>query len=291
VRIANQRDISVAFSSGVRIIRGFGGFVDQLHIIMTRAVPAFLLAVVGGGLSAVVGLSHARLCALISFAAGTLLGVTVFSIVPESWEAMSWWSLLLALGSGYLVFALISKYVFHVCPACAASHFDDATTHRFREIATALVFALAIHSTMDGVALTAGWHMEHMKSTLGQVHNHSHNLDWSLLVAVCVHKVPEGLALGALLLGAGVKRLSAVLWVAAVESTTIVGGVVGLVFLGEAGNAWLHGVLAHVGGGFLFLAIHAVFGELIKHGRKVVLANFIAGVATIGIVNLLSHSH
>jgi zinc transporter ZupT len=262
---------------------------EHLHIILTRALPAFLLAVAGGGLSAVIGLSHARLCALISFAAGTLMGVTVFSIIPESWEAMSWWSLALALASGYVVFALISKYVFHVCPACAASHFDDATTHRFREIATALVIALAIHSTMDGVALTAGWHMHNLESSLGTTGGNG--LDMSLLVAVCVHKVPEGLALGALLIGAGVNRLTTVLWVAAVESTTVVGGVVGLAFLGEAGTQWLHGLLAHVGGGFLFLAIHAVFGELIKHGRKVVLANFITGVVLIGVINLLTHGH
>ena len=123
--------------------------------IFWRVVPAFLLAVAGGTVSAMAGLSHERLCALISLAAGTLLGVTLFSILPESWDVMNWWELALAFGSGYAVFWFISKFVYHVCP-CAASHFDEATTHRFGEIASALVIALAIHSTMDGVALAAG---------------------------------------------------------------------------------------------------------------------------------------
>ena len=92
---------------------------------------AFALAVGGGGLGISLGSSHRRLCALISLGAGTLLGVTVFAIIPETLEMLRWWQFLLAFGSGYAVFFFISKFVFHVCPACAASHFDEATMHRF----------------------------------------------------------------------------------------------------------------------------------------------------------------
>jgi zinc transporter ZupT len=44
--------------------------------------------------------------------------------------------------------------------------------------------------------------------------------------------------------------------------------------------------MAHVGGGFLYLAVHAVLGELLKHGKKLVLTSFSAGVALIGILNV-----
>src|ERR1039457_1508317 len=112
---------------------------------------AFALAVIGGGMGSTLAKSHRRLCALISLGAGTLFGVTVFGILPESVESLRWWGLLLALGSGYVVFVLITKYVYHVCPACAASHFDEATRHRFSDIATAMMVALAIHCTADGL--------------------------------------------------------------------------------------------------------------------------------------------
>ena len=251
--------------------------------IFWRVVPAFLLAVGGGTASAVAGVSHQRLCALISLAAGTLLGVTVFTILPESSAAMNWWELALAFGSGYVVFWFISRFVYHVCPACAASHFDEATTHRFNEIASALVIALAIHSTMDGVALVAG----HEAGGHSEGHAMAERLDWSLLLAVCVHKVPEGLALGALLMGAGFQRAKAVAWVAAVEATTLLGGVLGILFLRDISMFWLAAVLAHAGGGFLFLAAHAVLGELVKHGKAAVLTSFAAGLAAIGILNLV----
>lgn len=242
--------------------------------ILLRVVVAFALAVAGGALSAVLPPSHKRLCALISLAAGTLLGVTLFAILPECAHDMRWWNLLLALASGYALFFLISKYVHHVCPACAASHFDEKTTHRFSEVAAALIIALAIHSTTDGIALAAGHEVEHA--------HEGRTVDVSMVLAICVHKVPEGLALGALLIGAGFARLTALAWVAAVEATTLLGGVIGLLFLRDISMFWLGAVLAHVGGGFLYLAAHAVVGEMMKHGKALVVGNFLLGIALIG---------
>ena len=242
---------------------------------------AFALAVSGGALGATLGTSHERLCALISLGAGSLLGVTLFAILPESLQALRWWSVLLAAASGYAVFFLISKYVYHVCPACAASHFDEAATHHFSEIAGAMMLALAVHCTADGVALAAGHQAEAAHAPGGRA------LDFSLIMAVCVHKVPEGLALGALLLGAGFNRAQTLARVAAVESTTLFGGVLGLVFLPHIAPAWLDAVVAHVGGGFLFLAIHAVLGEIVKHHKALVLSNFALGLGLIATLTFL----
>jgi zinc transporter ZupT len=243
-------------------------------------VLAFALAVGGGALGASLGTSHRRLCALISLGAGTLLGVTAFAILPECLEAVQWWAVLLALGSGYAVFALITRYVYHVCPACAASHFDEATAHHFSEIAAAMMLALSIHCTADGLALAAG-HEAHAAHAQG-----GRLLDVSLVMAVCVHKVPEGLALGALLLGAGFNRAGVVFRVAAVESTTLLGGVVGWLFLRHISAVWVELVVAHAGGGFLFLAVHAVIGEILKHHKALVLTSFGIGFGAIGTLTL-----
>ncbi len=249
---------------------------------ITETILAFCLAVVGGVLGATLAHSHRRLCALISLGAGTLLGVTVFGILPESFEALPWWVLLLALASGYGVFFLITKYVYHVCPACAASHFDDATTHRFSEIATAMMIALAIHSTVDGLAIAAGQEAHETQHTdAGQI------VGASVVFAICVHKVPEGLALGALLLGAGLRRGGIILRVTAVESTTLLGGVIGFFFLRNVPDFWVGIALAHAGGGFLYLAAHAVLGEVIKHDKAIVLTNFAVGFGLLGALALL----
>jgi zinc transporter ZupT len=248
--------------------------------ILFRAGSAFAISLAGGALSALLARTHRQLCALISLGAGTLLGVTLFAILPECLETLRGWQFLLAAATGYGLFALVSRYVFHVCPACAASHFDEATTHHFQEIAIPMLAALAIHCTVDGLALAAG-HEGRVAPASG------HWLDASMTFAICVHKMPEGLALGALLLGAACSRRRMLWFVAAVESTTLIGGLLGWLVLRDVSAVWLAVALAHAGGGFLFLATHAVMGEILKHHKSLVLGSFIAGLGAIGALILL----
>src|SRR5215471_19452912 len=240
-----------------------------------QVVAAYVFALAGGAISTSLRLEHKPLCALISFAAGTLLGVTLFAILPESLSYSSAWLVVAAAATGYFLFFFISKHLHHVCPACAASHFDADATRHFSEIATALIVALAIHSTTDGLALGIQGETPATGAT-----------KWSLFAALCIHKVPEGLALGSLLIGAGLDRLTALWWVAAVEATTLLGGAIGYFFLANISIFWLALIMAHVGGGFIYLAAHAVLGEMLKHGKKLVLTSFALGVALIAVLNL-----
>src|SRR5881409_4020688 len=245
------------------------------QITLWQVVAAYVFALAGGSISTSLHLAHKPLCALISFAAGTLLGVTLFAILPESLGDSAWWAVALAAATGYALFFFISKYVHHVCPACAASHFDADATRHFSEIATVLIIALAIHSTTDGLALGIQGEIPAMDATKS-----------SLFSALCIHKVPEGLALGSLLIGAGLRRATALGWVAAVEATTLLGGVIGYFFLANISTFWLGLIMAEVGGGFIYLAAHAVLGEMLKHGKQLVLASFSVGFALIGILNI-----
>jgi len=45
-------------------------------------------------------------------------------------------------------------------------------------------------------------------------------------------------------------------------------------------------IMAHVGGGFIYLATHAVVGEMLKHGKSLVLTSFALGVALIAVINV-----
>jgi zinc transporter ZupT len=249
--------------------------VNVSTAILIRTSAAFIIALAGAAFSAMVAKTHRQLCALISLGAGTLLGVTVFAITPECLEILRPWQFALAGATGYGLFALISKYVFHVCPACAASHFDEATTHHFGEIAVAMMVALSIHCTVDGLALAAS----HEETSAN-----ASTLDLAMMFAICVHKAPEGMALGALLIGAGFARMKMLWLVAAVESTTILGGVFGHFVLNGVSEFWLGVALAHAGGGFLFLASHAIMGEIWEHHKGIVLGFFTAGLLLVGLL-------
>ena len=61
-----------------------------------QVVAAYVFALAGGAISTSLRLDHKPLCTLISFAAGTLLGVTLFAILPEglrdsgAWRSLRW---------------------------------------------------------------------------------------------------------------------------------------------------------------------------------------------------------
>jgi zinc transporter ZupT len=135
--------------------------------------------------------------------------------------------------------------------------------------------ALAVHSTSDGIALGVG--REIHASAAGK---------WTLFAALCIHKLPEGLALGSLLIGAGYSRSATFFWVAATEATTLLGGAIGYFLLGSASLFWLALLMAHVAGGFVYLAVHAVLGELTRHGKTLVITSFSFGVTLIGVLSL-----
>ena len=67
----------------------------------------------------------------------------------------------------------------------------------------------------------------------------------------------------------------------------MLGAGLGFVCLPNVPPFWIDLILAHVGGGFVFLALHAVLGELVKHDRRSVLGWFFAGVGLIAALNLM----
>lgn len=247
-----------------------------MEISFLQNLAALFSAVAGGFFAISVGVSHRRLCALISFAAGTLLGTTFLHIIPEALASVSFIGIGLALGSGYLLFFLISRFVFHVCPACAASHFDEQTASTFRRIALLLLIALGVHCMMDGVALALARELRT-------------KIDRSIFLAVMIHKFPEGIALAALLVRAGFQKLRALATTLAVESLTVVGWGLGVILMrGLELNQWFYLILVHIGGGFIYLALHALLNESEEHSPRYVILFFLLGFAFIGLTHFIA---
>lgn len=219
-------------------------------------------------------LTHQRLCALISFAAGALFAAASVAILPESAHILNYLETILAFFSGYILFFAIGKYYFHVCPACAASHFDENMTKKFKEIAFLMISALSLHSFMDGVAISAEEH-------------HS-----SIFLAIFFHKFPEGLALASLMLGANYSKLKTAFFVFAVQLTTVIGALSGAFIFDsfKISERFLYFILAHIGGGFIYLSVHAILGEMLKHNLKKVLLFFFIGFLIVSVSSLF-HSH
>lgn len=243
--------------------------------ILTQATIAVFSALAGALVLFSIKLNHDKLCALISFSAGALFGAAVLTILPESLGLISYWETLIGFASGYFLFWLISKYYYHICPACSASHFDEQQTKKFSEIVLTLTTVLSFHSMLDGIAIASG----------NSSHSHNEN---SLFIAITTHKFPEGLALASLMLGAGYKKMKILSFVLIIESTTIAGAVIGILLLEKSLNpVWLGVIMSHIAGGFIYLAFHAIFGEMMKNHLKLVVTTFLGGIALIYLTHLI----
>lgn len=214
-----------------------------MSAILLRTTIATLVAFAGGALGVALGrVARERLNLLVYAATGALLAVTVFDILPDARAALSWPAFGLATVSGYLLFLVIDRTVYHLCPSCALSTFDEETTRRLGRTTAMLMVALGIHSAMDGIAVVVG----------DRLIGHA-NL--GVLFAVSFHKLPEGLALAVLLIGAGYPRRTALVRTLGIEATTELGGLIGVLTLQHASLPWLGLLFGHVGGGFLYLIV------------------------------------
>lgn len=244
--------------------------------LLIKAVIAVASALLGAILTFSIKVNHNKLCTLISISAGALFSAALFVIVPETSKHLQYYEILLFVLFGYLFFSGISKFVAHLCPACSASHFDDKTTHRFSETAIVMMSVLSLHSFMDGVAISSGEFVE--------AFHHS------IFAAVMTHKFPEGLALVSLLLSSGQGKRRIFITVLLIESTTILGGFLGEYLFAEIIDVKIFSMLqASIAGGFLFLASHAVFGEVFMNHKKLVSISFLSGVILILLLNFLFH--
>ena len=229
-----------------------------VNLVILTAVAFFGIA--SGLLLSTV--SRAKLEAIVHLAAGALLAITLLDVLPEAKRTLPWTSFLVAIAGGYLVLWLIGRFVFDVCPACAITHSDGNARSNARRNLYLLAMALGVHCVLDGIAVVAGNGSE-STANIG------------LLFGLALHKLPEGLALGLLLVGFGQRRRPALLVATGIESLTLVGGIVGSSWLLWSSQIAMGAAFAFVGGRFLSLVLNAVRGAA-GHKGSLPLAKAIA---------------
>lgn len=247
------------------------------------------IAITAATVGALIGLaakeiSHRALCALVSFAAGALLAVTILQIIPEAVEMAGWGSTLASVAVAVVFFYLIGKYVSYICPACAASVADQQGA--YLRLGILLMVALGLHSTVDGLAIAVGAEAAPVLGVL-------------VLFAVSYHKVPEGLALASVARLAGMSRVRSLLITILIQLTTGLGAFIGL-FIATRGLSehWLGLILGHAGGSFLYVVGFALFMEIREHEKAPIITYLALGFLAIAVTGYgieqfgaISHGH
>jgi len=215
--------------------------------LLSVLVLAVAVAVLGTGVGlAARNRSRLQVEVLVHLATGALLGITAFDILPEAKAVLPWPIFLGSALGGYALLWLIGRFVYSVCPSCSIADFEESALIRYGSLAL-LATALGVHCLMDGLAISTGQLLS-AKAEIGAI------------FAVCLHKFPEGLALGFVLAAAGFRSVPSLLFSAGVESLTIVGGLAGLLISAHPTTGTIGVVFAVVGGSFIYLVLNAMKG-------------------------------
>jgi zinc and cadmium transporter len=203
---------------------------------------------------------------LISYAVGTLIGVALLGLVPESLGLLPARPAMLTMAGGILAFFLLEKWV--LWRHC---HEDEAC-HVHNTAASLVIVGDAFHTFVDGAVIAA--------AVLTSI-----PLGLTTALAVAAHEIPQEVGDVAILLRAGYSRLRAF----TLNVLAGAGGILGaaaMVLAGRIVPQVLPYVLAFAAGNFLYVAMSDLIPDLHRGGvggaRQVLL--IAAGIVTIALL-------
>src|SRR5438552_2825422 len=171
---------------------------------MLAGITPPALATAAGVAGAALGLwltgLRKRARVVVPFSAGVLLGVALFGLVPELASEAGWLMSAALFAVGYGVLLVINRYVYPVCPTCSHNHDHGACSTELHGFAAPLIAAAAVHSFLDGWIITTVPDGAHV------------SLRVAVPLAVALHKLPEGIALGGILRASLRSRTQAAVW-------------------------------------------------------------------------------
>jgi zinc transporter ZupT len=218
-------------------------------VITTGIGPPLLAALIGvAGVFLGLWLTTAgrRTRLVVPFSAGVLLGVVLFGLLPELVEEIGWQVTGIFFAGGYGLLYWIGRHVAPVCPSCAHDHDHQSCGNVLHGFAAPMIGASMLHSFFDGWSVAAAQMAAH------------HGVRLAVALAVALHKIPEGIALGAIVRASVASRSSALFWSVSVEATTLVGGILGLAIAPHLSTAWIAYPLALAAGWLFYLGAHAL---------------------------------
>jgi zinc transporter ZupT len=196
------------------------------------AALAILCAIAGARFES--GAARGRI--LVPLSGSLLIVVALFGIAPELVRGAGWLATIGLAAAAYVALYVLDAQGHPVCPS--DSHGES--------FAASLAIATAFHAFLDG------WGLSVIRAA------GTGAAPAAVFGAILLHKIPEGLALGAMLRASMPSLARALALAAAAELMTVAGGVVGL--WAPPAN-WVNYPLALALGTFIFLGTHALRGE------------------------------
>ena len=267
----------------------------MVQIVLFSAIAGICGMGLGGIISAILlkKPSQNMICWLLSFAAGVMISIVCFGLVPEAFELASeafeydgeanefagvTFSVLGLIFGVVIVMALnrlVDKITINRKENLKIHSTHEELYHESQLIQNPkrlirsgiLIFiAIALHNIPEGMAIGAGGIF-------------SFELGLLLTIIITAHNIPEGMAIAAPLLAGGLKKWKVIILTAICGATTLIGGLLGIL-IGGISDFAIAMSLAGAGGAMLYI----VFGEMIPQAIVMTKNRTVSIVTLFGII-------
>lgn len=208
---------------------------------------------------------------LISFSTGALLGAAMLGMIPHASRTLPVSTVALVVLAGLITFFVLEKLL--VWRHC---HKHDCDVHAAS--GPLLLLGDAFHNFVDGIVLAGAF----VAST---------TLGLAAAVSTVAHEVPQELGEFMVYLRSGYSRKRALVLNSLTSLTTVVGAILGYLFLREMRSVGPY-LLAFAAAGFLYVALADLVPS--QRGRtslRLALLDMILLAAGIGVIALVARSH
>ena len=234
--------------------------INIINIILFSAVAGILGMGLGGFISAVLMRrpSERMICCLLSFAAGVMVSIVCFGLVPETLELTNPFICTLGLVMGIVVIMVLNRVTDRITETKEENlkihHTHEELYHasgiiknpsKMIRYGLLMFAAIALHNVPEGIAIGAGG-------------IYDFNLGVLIAAMIAFHNIPEGMAVAAPLLAGGINRWKVVFLTSLAGGTTLLGGLIG-VGIGNISDLAVALSLSSAGGAMLYI----VFGEIL----------------------------
>lgn len=239
--------------------------------ILTVILIAFVAGAIGSGIGGVLGIIVKKpnkfyIACMMALAAGAMIAVSLFELLPEAYEDGGLTAALagLVLGCGLVfLFDIVTHFIKR--KKAANQRTDDmplsmdllnddrkeaGEKRKLFKIGIAIFVAMMLHSLPEGIAIGAGYHAE---------------LGILLGVIMLLHYVPEGLAIAVPLKASGMKNYKIILLAIASGLPALLGAVIGY-FLGM-NETLIAYALSFAAGVMIFVAFAQMLPLAIQYGQ------------------------
>ena len=230
------------------------------QIILFSAI-AGILGTGMGGIVCVIALKRSTenmTCWMLSFAAGVMISIVCFGLVPETLGLSNTIVCLSGLMLGIITIMLLNRLIDRITETkkenLEVHHTHEELYHESRIInerekmlrsGILMLMAIGLHNIPEGIAIGAGG-------------SHDFNLGALLAVMIALHNIPEGMAIATPLLAGGIRRRNVIYLTALSGAPTLLGGLIGIL-IGRISDFAISISLSAAGGAMLYV----VFGEII----------------------------